>query len=66
MAYTVVYDSKGLMFEVSHERAATLVLNHGWSWKPQAKEPVTPAPTPAEISVIVDGHHTIAPAPLTT
>lgn len=52
MAYTIVYDPNGLLFEVAqHERAATLVLNHGWSWKPKAQEPsvqVPPSPQPIQ------------------
>lgn len=38
-----VYDKKGEMFEVSHEKAAQLVLNKDWSRTPPAK----PAPAPA-------------------
>lgn len=49
--YVRVYDPKGLMFEIAHERASQLVLNHGWSKHPVA----APAPAPAPV---------VAPAPV--
>lgn len=68
--YVTVYDQKGEMFEVSHETAANLVLNKGWSKNPPAARvaPVAPAPAPAEKpkladQIIADGQAHIADAP---
>jgi len=46
--YTKVYaPGTGEMFEVPHERASQLVLNHGWSKQPLVKSaPATPTPAP--------------------
>jgi hypothetical protein len=56
--YVKVYDHNGELFEVSHEKAADLVLNKGWSKNPPAKAisaaPVAPAPQPAAQGNLAD------------